>query len=72
MQVTRFSRSGDGEQLLTTDDLASLLRLTVRAVYHLRHRGVLPPAIKFGNSLRWRRGDIDRWMAEHLDDGTRR
>lgn len=72
MQVARFSRSSGETELLTTDDLAELLRLTVRAVYHLRHRGTLPPAVKFGNSLRWRRSDIDDWLENRLDDGTGR
>jgi excisionase family DNA binding protein len=48
--------------LLTVDDLASLLRTTPTAVRRLRERGTLPPAIKVGSRVLWDAGDFREWL----------
>lgn len=55
-------------ELLTPKDLADLLGLSVNTVYQRRYRhDALPPAIKLGNVIRYRREDVDRWLDEHLE-----
>lgn len=50
--------------MLTATDLAALLRVHVRTLRSMRHEGTVPPPIMFGKSPRWRRVDIERWLAE--------
>lgn len=50
------------ETLLTPADLAAILALSVTRIYQLRHEGVLPPAIRVGRTVRWRRHEIDTWL----------
>lgn len=57
------------EQLLTTEDLATLLNVSLAVVYGLRYRGEAPPAIRIGRELRFRRADIDAWLELRVDDG---
>lgn len=41
-------------------ELATFLRVDERHVAALRQRGHLPPAVRFGRSVRWPRRAIDR------------
>jgi excisionase family DNA binding protein len=50
--------------LLTIDDLAEMLRVSTRTLRTWRHEGELPPAITIGGALRWRRADVDAWLAK--------
>ena len=48
--------------LLTPADLQARYQLpSVDAVYTMRYRGELPPAIKVGRSLRWRLSTVEKW-----------
>ena len=49
-------------QLLSAKALAQLLSISVRTVWRLREDGYLPPSVKIGNSTRWKRTDILRWL----------
>ncbi len=50
-------------ELLTAADLCSLLKLDARTLRVLRHEGRVPEPIKLGRSLRWRRAEIEAWIA---------
>lgn len=50
--------------LLTVSDVADLLQVSTKAVYHLRARGRLPAAIKFGHGVRWDPADIAAWIED--------
>ncbi|MGJ9372516.1 helix-turn-helix transcriptional regulator [Nesterenkonia sp. CF4.4] len=51
--------------LLTAEDLAKLFSCSVSSIYGRRSRGEpLPPAIKFGNAVRWRQEAVDAWLTE--------
>lgn len=50
--------------LLTVRETADFLRLTTKAVYRRRERGQLPEAVYVGHSLRFRRSDLLRFVAE--------
>ena len=49
--------------LLSSDDLAHLLRISKRTVWRRRSDGSLPAAVPFGRFVRWRRDEIERWIA---------
>ncbi|PPG38641.1 helix-turn-helix domain-containing protein [Rathayibacter sp. AY2B5] len=53
---------------LTVTDLADELQIEEGAVYQMRNRNpdALPPAFKVGKYLRWRREDVDAWIAAQL------
>lgn len=57
------------DELLTIHELAAALRISRASVYQLRYLGQGPPAIKLGGRLRWRRADVDAWIAQHLEGG---
>jgi prophage regulatory protein len=59
--------SRDARPLLTVDDLARLLGISPKAVYHRRHRQALPPAIVLGRSLRWKTQAIESWIADQTE-----
>jgi len=50
--------------LLTTDDLARLLRCSPRSIRRLADQGSVPRPVKIGGLVRWRRAAIDKWLAE--------
>ena len=49
--------------LLSVNDVATMLRCSVRHVRRLADGGVLPKPIKLGSLIRWRRCDIESWIA---------
>lgn len=49
---------------LTVKQVADLLGMTVKAVYHRAERGQLPGKFYVGKSLRFRRADLLRSIAE--------
>jgi excisionase family DNA binding protein len=48
-------------------DLAEWLDLPVATIYRWRHTGIGPPAVRVGKHLRYRRRDVERWLAEQAD-----
>jgi excisionase family DNA binding protein len=44
--------------LLTTDEVASLLRTSRKAIYCMNDRGQLPGVIRIGRRLRFRKRDL--------------
>ena len=54
----------DGE-ILTLDEVAAYLKAGKRTVYRLAAEGKLP-AFKLGGTWRFRRSDLDDWIAANL------
>jgi len=50
----------------TVKDLGVLLRLSTRSIFRMRADKKMPPSIKIGGAIRWRKDVIDKWLA----DGT--
>lgn len=50
------------ENLLTPQDVARRLRVSVRTVRRLRDRGKLPGAVMIGRQLRWRAASFGTWL----------
>ena len=51
------------EDILTIREVADDLKVTERTLYRLVQEGKLP-AFKVGNSWRFRREDLERWISE--------
>jgi excisionase family DNA binding protein len=51
------------EDILTIREVADYLKVTQRTLYRLVQEGALP-AFKVGNSWRFRREDLERWISE--------
>lgn len=63
------STPGSTGRLLTAADLADKLRCSIGAIAQQRHRGELPPAIKFGRRTLWREADIEVWLNSKIESG---
>jgi excisionase family DNA binding protein len=53
---------GDVIELLTIEEVAERLRVSVPTVRWLRQEGRFPPAIKVGRRLMWDIWDVDAWL----------
>jgi excisionase family DNA binding protein len=58
------------EHLLKNQDVADYLGVPIRTVYAWRHKGEGPRGFKVGRHIRYRREDVDAWLAERADDRT--
>jgi excisionase family DNA binding protein len=57
------------DMILTIDEAAVYLTVPKATLYTWRTRraGFGPRAVKFGRCLRYRRSDLDAWVAEHVE-----
>ena len=63
-------RRDQGEQLLTPQQAAKYLNVSIRTLAAWRQRGIGPPSLKLpSGARRYRKADLDRWIAEHQADG---
>ncbi len=68
----------DSDRIMNTMEAAGFLRLSIPALYMACERGQVPH-IRFGRRLRFRKSDLDRFLAERTvqpleapsSDGTR-
>ena len=51
-------------QLMTVEDLAKLLHVSVRTVWRLRRNASLPRPVKIGGGVRWRISDVRAWIEQ--------
>ncbi|WP_426209786.1 methylation-associated defense system helix-turn-helix domain-containing protein MAD1 [Massilia sp. TWP1-3-3] len=54
----------DGE-ILTLDEVAAYLKAGKRTVYRLAQKGEIP-AFKLGGTWRFRRSELDNWIADSI------
>ena len=56
--------------ILTIDQAAAYLAIPEATLYTWRTRraGFSPRAVKLGGCLRYRRSDLDAWIAEHVEN----
>jgi excisionase family DNA binding protein len=70
MRSMRQHRDGPGDRLLTTMEAAEYLNVSRRTLSRWLHEGIGPPSIKLpSGARRYRKADLDRWIAEHRADG---
>lgn len=57
------------DRLLTAENLAEQLGLSVSSIYRMRSTGEsLPRATRVGaRAVRWRQADVDAWLEESLE-----
>jgi excisionase family DNA binding protein len=53
------------DEILTIDEVAIFLKAGKRTVYRLASSGKIP-AFKLGGMWRFRRGDLDKWIASRI------
>ena len=51
-------------QLMTVEDIAKLLHVSVRTVWRLRRNASLPRPVKIGGGVRWRSSDVKAWIEQ--------
>ena len=56
------------ERLLTSQELADLLRVPVGTTYSWRYKRTGPPAMRIGKHTRYRETDVLHWL-EQLGEG---
>jgi excisionase family DNA binding protein len=62
--LTATAPEPPGAQLLDVRAVAALLDCSTRHVRRLHDAGRMPPPVRLGALVRWRRQDIDRWLAD--------
>ena len=55
-------RADDCPSLLTADAVGKILSCSARTVYRLSDAGLMPPRVRVGSLVRWRRADIEGWI----------
>lgn len=50
--------------MITVGQVAAMLACSAKTVYRLTDRGAIPKPIRLGGMLRWRRADIEQWIAD--------
>jgi excisionase family DNA binding protein len=60
--------NGQSDEILTIEEVAAYLKAGRRTVYRLAANGQIP-AFKLGGTWRFRRTELDRWIAARI--GTR-
>jgi excisionase family DNA binding protein len=58
------------QPLLTQDEAAELLKLSVRTVERLRVSGAGPKFLKIRNSVRYRQSDVEAWVVSRVVGST--
>jgi len=66
--VEKMMTDTDGE-ILTLDEVAAYLKAGKRTVYRLAQKGHIP-AFKLGGTWRFRRSELDAWIAESIRQKT--
>jgi excisionase family DNA binding protein len=69
MSIDTSKEEPERDRLLNIDEAARYLAIPKATIYTWRTRrvGFGPRAVKFGGSLRFRRSDLDAWIAAHLE-----
>lgn len=57
--------SDQPDEILTIDEVAAYLKAGKRTVYRLAASGQIP-AFKLGGTWRFRRGELDQWIARRI------
>ncbi|MCC6153756.1 MAG: helix-turn-helix domain-containing protein [Candidatus Hydrogenedentes bacterium] len=50
--------------LMSATELATLLGASTRHIWRMRDGGALPRPIRLGSLVRWRKSDIEKWIAD--------
>ena len=64
-----FQMSEVESEILTLEEVAAYLKAGKRTVYRLAQKGEIP-AFKLGGTWRFRRSELDRWIAAQIAEKT--
>lgn len=53
-------------EAIDTRAVAQMLGLSMITVYKMRRDGKGPPFLRFGRTIRYRRADVEAWMASRV------
>lgn len=59
---------GVGGQLMTINEVATMLQIPVGTMYQWRHRGLGPAGLRIGRHVRYRLSDVEAWLARQAVD----
>ncbi|QDU57514.1 helix-turn-helix transcriptional regulator [Aeoliella mucimassa] len=54
----------DAPMMMTAEEIAHCLQVSVRTIWRLKAKGDLPKSVKVGRAVRWRRSDILTWIEQ--------
>jgi len=57
------------DDLLSPQQLADYLGLSVGSIYGMNYSRTGPPAIKVGRQVRYRRSDVEQWLDANVKAG---
>jgi len=63
-------RMGDDEGLLTGEEVAALLQVSLPTVHRLRLEGSGPPCVEVGRQMRYRQAVVQRWLEGEMLRGS--
>lgn len=66
-KVMSTNNSVEMEPLMTLDEVAEYLRVSVLTVRWLRQEGKFAPAVKVGRRLAWKRSAVIAWVTEQTE-----
>jgi excisionase family DNA binding protein len=61
---------GDDEDLLTEEEVAALLQVSLPTVHRLRLEGSGPPCVEVGRQMRYRQAVVQRWLDGEILHGS--
>jgi len=50
--------------MLTGGDVARVLKCSRQSIYRMRDQGRIPPPVRLGRLMRWRRALLEQWIAD--------
>ena len=53
-----------GVLLITADEVATMLNVSVRSIWRLNSAYLIPAPVRFGGAVRWRSDEVRKWIAE--------
>jgi excisionase family DNA binding protein len=68
--VACHNRRSEMQPLLTQDECAEYLKLSVRTVERLRVSGAGPKFLRIRHSVRYRPADVEEWLASQVVSST--
>jgi excisionase family DNA binding protein len=61
------ARAASISALLSTEEVAAWLQVPAKTVHQWRYRGTGPRGAKVGRHVRYRRSEVERWLAARED-----
>jgi predicted DNA-binding transcriptional regulator AlpA len=55
-------------EIMLAEEVAALMRMSLPHFYNLRHQGLGPPAVRIDGRLKFRRSDVDDYIASRVEE----